>query len=64
MRVETKFLRLFHPVAVGDHIDGWRVCWMLWDHGVEFFIHPAMLVNRQSRFRSFPSRIEKVCRGA
>ena len=28
MRVETKFLRLFHPVAVGDRIDGWRVCWV------------------------------------
>jgi hypothetical protein len=39
----------------------WR---MRWDHGVEFFIHPAMLANRQSPFRSFPSRIEKVCRGA
>jgi hypothetical protein len=28
MRVETKFLRLFHPVPVGDHVDGWRVCWV------------------------------------
>jgi hypothetical protein len=25
MEVETKFLRLFKPVALGDRIDGWRV---------------------------------------
>jgi hypothetical protein len=28
MEVETKFLRLFKPVALGDRIDGWRVCWV------------------------------------
>ena len=28
LQVETKFLRLFKPVALGDHIDGWRVCWI------------------------------------
>ena len=28
MEVETKFLRLFKPVAIGDRIDGWRVCWV------------------------------------
>jgi hypothetical protein len=28
MRVETKFLRLFNPVSIGDEIDGWRVCWV------------------------------------
>jgi hypothetical protein len=28
MKVQTKFLRLFKPVALGDHIDGWRVCWI------------------------------------
>jgi hypothetical protein len=25
---ETKFLRLFKPVALGDRIDGWRACWI------------------------------------
>jgi hypothetical protein len=25
MEVETKFLRLFKPAALGDRIDGWRV---------------------------------------
>jgi hypothetical protein len=28
MEVETKFLRLFKPAAIGDRIDGWRVCWV------------------------------------
>jgi hypothetical protein len=28
MEVETKFLRLFKPAALGDRIDGWRVCWI------------------------------------
>jgi len=28
MEVETKFLRLFKPVALGERIDGWRVCWI------------------------------------
>jgi hypothetical protein len=26
MQVETKFLRLFRELAIGDRIDGWRVC--------------------------------------
>jgi hypothetical protein len=28
MHVATKFLRLSHAVALGDDIDGWRVCWL------------------------------------
>jgi hypothetical protein len=28
MRVETKFLRLFQAVELGDDIDGWRVSWL------------------------------------
>jgi hypothetical protein len=28
MQIETKFLRLFKPAAIGDRIDGWRVCWV------------------------------------
>ncbi len=28
MHVETKFLRLFRAVELGDDIDGWRVCWV------------------------------------
>ena len=26
LQVETKFLRLRQPAALGDRIDGWRVC--------------------------------------
>src|SRR6266446_5243005 len=28
MSVQTKFLRLRQPAALGDRIDGWRVCWL------------------------------------
>ena len=28
MYVETKFLRLFRAVELGDEINGWRVCWL------------------------------------
>ena len=28
VRVETKFLRLFRAVELGDDIDGWRVSWL------------------------------------
>src|ERR1700730_7096747 len=28
LEVETKFLRLRQPAALGDRIDGWRVCWL------------------------------------
>lgn len=37
--VRTKFLRLFHPVAIGQCIDGWRVCWVGgWDRGHVVFV--------------------------
>jgi hypothetical protein len=39
MRLETKFLRLRQPVALGCHIQGWRVCWLGgWDRGRVFFV--------------------------
>ena len=39
MRVETKFLRLFRAVAIGDDVDGWRVCWVGgWDKCRVFFV--------------------------
>ena len=28
MHIETKFLRLFRAVEMGDDLDGWRVCWL------------------------------------
>ena len=39
MPVQTKFLRLRAPVALGDRIQGWRVCWLGgWDRGRIFFV--------------------------
>jgi hypothetical protein len=28
MEIDTRFLRLTKPAALGDRIDGWRVCWI------------------------------------
>jgi hypothetical protein len=37
--IETKFLHLRQPVALGDLIDGWRVCWLGgWDKGKVFYM--------------------------
>ena len=40
MEIETKFLRLFKTAALGECIDGWRVCWVGgWDKcGVLFVV--------------------------
>ena len=39
MEVETRFLRLFKPAALGDRIDGWRVWWIGgWDKWRAFFV--------------------------
>ncbi len=39
MLIQTKFLRLHRPVALGDRLDGWRVCWLGgWDRGHLFFV--------------------------
>ena len=36
---ETQFLRLTKPAALGDRINGWRVCWFgAWDKCRVFFI--------------------------
>ena len=47
MHVETKFIRLRKQAAVGDDIDGWRVCWLGgWYRQRVFFV--VMLVKRRS----------------
>jgi hypothetical protein len=39
LQVQTRFLRLCHPVGVGESIDGWRVCWVGgWDKGKALFV--------------------------
>ncbi len=45
MHVQTKFLRLRNPVALGDRIDDWRVCWLGgWDKCRVFFV---VMVERE-----------------
>ena len=47
MRVETRFLWLCRPAVLGEHIDGWRVCWLGgWDKCRVFFV---VMVERQRR---------------
>jgi hypothetical protein len=47
LRLETRYLRLSGPVALGDRIDGWRVCWLGgWDRGKVFFV---VMVERVTR---------------
>jgi hypothetical protein len=37
--VQTRFLRLRKSAALGDRIDGWRVCWLGgWDQGKVFLV--------------------------
>jgi hypothetical protein len=39
MEVQTKFLWLPTPAAIGDLIDDWRVCWLGgWDRCRVFFV--------------------------
>jgi hypothetical protein len=45
--IKTKFVRLRQPVALGEYIDGWRVCWVgNWDRGKVFFV---AMVSRRDR---------------
>jgi hypothetical protein len=46
MQLETKFLRLPRPPALGDHVDGWRVCWLGgWDRARAFYLGMVARVN-------------------
>jgi hypothetical protein len=37
-QLETKFLRLRKPAALGDHLDGWQVAWLGgWDKNQLFY---------------------------
>ena len=49
LQVQTRFLSLREQVVVGDHIDGWRVCWVGgWDKCKVLF---AVMVERVARAR-------------
>jgi len=46
MQIETRFRRLFKPAAIGDRIDGWRVCWVGgWDKYRVLFV---VMVERRT----------------
>jgi hypothetical protein len=54
MQIETKFLRLFKPAALADHIEGWRVCWIGgWDKCPVLFV---VMVEGQRRARMVSRR--------
>jgi len=47
LQVETRYLRLSAPVALGARIDGWRVCWLGgWDRSKVCFV---VMVERVTR---------------
>jgi hypothetical protein len=61
-QLETKFLRLRQPAAVGDDLDGWRVCWLGgWDKNQLFYwvmvvrLNSALVASRQSAVAFFCS---------
>jgi len=50
LQVQTRFLRLCRPAAVGDRIDGWRVCWVGgWDKNRVLFVVMVERVVRAPR---------------
>ena len=39
MQLETKYVHLRRAVALNEHINGWRVCWLGgWDRQRVFFV--------------------------
>jgi hypothetical protein len=51
VEIRTKFLWLPRPVAVGDEIDDWRVCWIGgWDRCRVFFV--VMVVKEYAAVHS------------
>jgi hypothetical protein len=49
MTVETKYVHLCQPVAVGERIDGWRVSWVGgWDRCKVFFLVMLVRVRPES----------------
>jgi hypothetical protein len=48
MHVQTKFLWLLKPVAIGDRVGRWRVCWIGgWDRCRVSFV--VMMVREYAR---------------
>ena len=62
MQLETKFLRLRQPPAVGDHLDGWRVCWLGgWDRSHFFYL---VMVVRVKSTADVPQAVAFFCEEA
>ena len=60
MQLETKFLRLPEPAALGDHLDGWRVCWLGgWDSGHLFYW--VMVVRVKAAVDSQQQAVAFIC---
>jgi hypothetical protein len=52
--VETKFVRLCEPVALGDNIRGWRVWWLGgWDKAHVFYLVMVARVQEEGAGRRF-----------
>ena len=60
MTLETKFLRLPHPVPLGHVMDdGWRVCWLRgWDKHHILFVVMALRKHEQQ----VPAESRRACR--
>jgi hypothetical protein len=57
MEIQTKFLRIFKPARLGDHINGWRVCWVGgWDKCRVVFVVMVERPRRTSRSGRWLSR--------
>jgi hypothetical protein len=59
MEIETRFLRLTKPAALGDRIDGWRVCWI--GGGDKCRVFFFVMVERQQPARSSRSARRSEC---
>src|SRR5262249_5779395 len=66
-KVETKFMRLRHPVTIGSYFGDWRVCWLGgWDRCRVFYLVMLEKVaptrsGRSSRPTSFRSLMVYFC---
>jgi hypothetical protein len=57
MQVETKFLRLCQPAALGEQIDGWKVYWVGgWGRDRLFFYVMVARAEEQNSEPALPSR--------
>ena len=57
VHIETKFLRLFNAVSVGDYVEGWRVCWLGgWDKSRVLYVVMVEKINADVDLAAAPKR--------